>query len=426
VAYRLCLRSAILLAALAGAAGTPSLCVAGPLSSGDRSSAKSQNDPRNFDWTRPLPDEIAPNPTHAPGPRPYLRDVGTQNPDDRAIVEPSARSMWARPKPEEVSPNPTTPWGTRPYLRSVGPGTAQNQGNVRHYSSLPYSGPKQQTPAVVAGGGSGPTGPGKENRAQPWSATAADQKDPIRDAGSNTKKQGSGPEGAKDAASNKRGGEPKHPGEPKRDPTQSKAADPSKSGAEPKQAGEPKAAASPAKGAGPSQTAPNESSAKGPAADQKQNAGASGTNKGDQPAGAKLGEPKGGSPPGSPKATAERPPEKVAANSPLAPAPTAAEGDRPGGGGTIADISALVREYLSTGAQSRDFQVSGGLSRALASLLAKTDLAPKKVEQSLLTTPPGPPSAAGSPNPANTVVVGSVPGRLEFSGLSASVRGNFR
>src|SRR5947209_15808204 len=96
---------------------TASLCAAGTLTSGDRAGGKGKDDARNFDWTRPLPEEIAANPDHASSPRPYIRDVGRPTADDSPVVEPGSRSMWTRPRTEEISANPTSPWGTRPYLR---------------------------------------------------------------------------------------------------------------------------------------------------------------------------------------------------------------------------------------------------------------------------------------------------------------------
>jgi hypothetical protein len=147
-------------------------CHAESLASGDATASKDDGNARNFDWTRPLPEEIAPNPASPSGPRPYLRDVGpwssqvqwtvgevptswSAGQPDRPVI-----SNWSKPRPEEISPNPTAPAGTRPYLRSLGSGVAARQGDVRNYTGAAFEGSNKRTLAPVAGGGTGTPGSG--------------------------------------------------------------------------------------------------------------------------------------------------------------------------------------------------------------------------------------------------------------------------
>ncbi len=164
------LRSSILASCALIAAGT---CRGEPLASGDAVAAKDESNPRNFDWTRPLPEELAPNPVDPIGPRPHLSDVGPWSsevqwsigevPASWTTTKADRPSNWSKPRPQEISPNPATPAGTRPYLRSLGAGVAARQGEVRNYTSVAFDGPNQRTHSGIAGGGTVSAGSGNSS-----------------------------------------------------------------------------------------------------------------------------------------------------------------------------------------------------------------------------------------------------------------------
>ena len=96
--------------------------LAEPLASGDRPIGKDQTSARNFDWTRPTADEIAPNPASAAKPRPHLRDVTARREMGESdvlweandpgiasspeIADAPGNKIWSRPQPGEIAPNP--------------------------------------------------------------------------------------------------------------------------------------------------------------------------------------------------------------------------------------------------------------------------------------------------------------------------------
>lgn len=161
--HRICAAvSAAMLAAMA-ADGT---IHAGTISSGDGRGLHGSG-VRNFDWTRPRPEETASNPERSLAQRPYLKDVRPwtsqvqfriqappanwdAKPDDKPGQVSASR--WTRPTPQEIVANPSSGVGARPYLRSVGPGVALTQGNVRDYEGSAYTDTKRRTSAVAGGG----------------------------------------------------------------------------------------------------------------------------------------------------------------------------------------------------------------------------------------------------------------------------------
>jgi len=497
-------------AALVGLLGS-TIARSQPLAVGDQIS-KTANSVRNFDWSRPTSDEIVANPNVAPGPRPHITDVGPWSIEVQSeihapaeylkrpvVVDESTRAWmarWARPRPEDITPNPRTPWGTRPYLRSVGPGYAENQGDVRNYSSAAYSGPKHATRSVVAGGASnaGPkTNSLNKANSDDRSSPSVAPKSSIQaksDAGGDTKiepKTASAPGNAMDtkqeagrgvATTEENRSDQTPGGAPSRDqktesanPAAPPGADtgggiggtsgngPNKPGNKP---GDAVAAGAEGAGTGTGGAGTETDVA---AADTKAQAGGAESAPGQTPGGAANGAAEG-SPKGTTidaKKSANQPspggqegsgdtvnPDKKDASR-SAGAPTKASGDAspdtktaladrnagpddapPGAGGSIADISAAIRKYLASDAQSGAVDIGGDLANTLVQLFQTTpieELSPASRGDS------GPPPAAlqSEPQPLRPPIFATagggitlVPGRIEFSGTNPSLRGDIR
>jgi hypothetical protein len=390
---------------------------------------------RNFDWTRPTPNEIVANPNVPPGSRPHINDVGPWSVDEQGKLLAPAQYLkspekideatrawfarWARPKPEEITPNPRAPWGARPYLRSVGPGYAENQGDVRDYSGARYSGPKNATRNIVAGGAtsSGPKG------SPPLTAKSTEQASSGPGPTTETKvgaQTDTRPAGAVPS------GDPTNTGPagalPSGNPTNT-AQEPGRSAATTTESNRSEtpggAAASDRKAEGENSTAPlsngaprgnNGTSANSPSNPAKK-AGDSATTAGEAPTGGAGGSSFATGPPDGPA----------------------------GAGGSIADISAAIRQYLASAAQSGTVDVTKDLAgslvmllqahppAALSSLKRAEAQAPRNDNPSSTSNPDMRPWAQQTPIAVPTRdTIKVVPGRIEFSGVNPSVRGDIR
>jgi hypothetical protein len=415
------------------------------------------------------------------------------------IVDESTRAWmarWARPRPEDITPNPRSPWGTRPYLRSVGPGYAENQGDVRNYSSAAYSGPKHATRSVVAGGASnaGPkTNSLNKANSDDRSSPSVEPKSSIQaksDAGGDTKiepKTASAPGNAMDtkqeagrgvATTEENRSDQTPGGGPSRN-QKTESANPAAppgadtdggiggtSGNGPNKPGNKTgdAAAAGAEGAGTG-TGGAGTETDVAAVDTKAQAGGADSAPGQTPGGAANGAAEG-SPKGTTidaKKSANQPspagqegsgdtvnPDKKDASR-SGGAPTKASGDAspdtktaladrnagpddapPGAGGSIADISAAIRKYLASDAQSGAVDVGSALASTLAGLFQST---PTEELGSSAQANSGAPATLpkNEPEPRNPPVVAAatgsiaiVPGRIEFTGMNPSLRGDLR
>jgi len=156
-----------------------------PLWIGDRTDPKKTpgTEGRNFDWSRPSPADILPNPERGVGEPPRLRDLRPwtssvefpvqkpqpveRAPDNPALeTEPAPRSRWARPVRDLFVQNPASGAGTRPYVRSVAPGTALNQGRVKDYDDKDYQDTSRTVRKFAGGRSSGDADDQDENDAQ--------------------------------------------------------------------------------------------------------------------------------------------------------------------------------------------------------------------------------------------------------------------
>jgi hypothetical protein len=522
--------------ALAGLIGTASAANFA-LAVGDQL-AKTANSVRNFDWSRPQPDEIAPNPRLSGEPRPHIRDVGpwsverqsnlrtpSESRPDSAKMDESTRAWfarWERPRPEDITPNPRVPWGSRPYLRSVNAGYAENQGHVRDYSSAASKSAQQRRIAVAGGAskneGSGAHPPSPTGKDNDRTTTAADQKPGVdakadektgdKDGDKTTDKtddkaddkpgakgadeppNGAAKTDTKIAAVEPPGNEKPQKNEPgssggKSEPgpaggtptgTSTKDQQPpgvnaaAKADADGTGGGGAASANSPANQAGKTNAAPGDKAAatagktagEPGAIDGKADGSTAAKEPGKAPGGvdkgATEGSPQGTTTEGAPKSADDKSPagqegsgDKInpdkkngaGTKTALANRDAGPEDGPPGAGGSIADISAAIRHYLNSGAQSAPVDVSGDLAGKLATLFqthppdapAHPDRADAQAA-SKNDAPPHPSEQSAKPDPAKiqpvpnvTATPGSItvaPGRIEFSGKNPSIRGDIR